>query len=212
MFSESIAAIGDDLQSCRAIACADGLERGLIQLHARLDSPDAMIGAYGYSMVPPSLHELLPRTHETVARQATDTGELIIARAAERPEQPSAQWWTGIAWIRLGAVERLSRRATDRLVGRKIHNRPTISLALVRATVGDVAAAVAEAAFLLADSAEGDLPRMRDRFDELVDFAVRASLKQFGASGYVLGPPADLAFAITQLGEVYGGDERREPR
>lgn len=208
MLSESTVAI-DEVQRCRNVSYADGLEQALVRLHDHLGSPASMIGGGGYSMVPPSLHDLLPGTHDIMTRQATDIGELVIARARARPEQPSARWWTGVAWTRLGAVERLNKQATDRLAGRKVRNRPTISLALVRGSVGDVAAAIAEAAYLLADSTDEDLPCPRARFEELLDFAVRTSLKLFGGSGYVVGPPANLAYAITYLGEVYGGDDQR---
>lgn len=208
MLSESTVTI-DDVRSCQRVSYTEGLEQALVYLHDLVGSPAAMIGSGSYSMLPPSLTELLPGTHDIVTRQPTDSGELVIARARVRPEPPSARWRTGIAWIRLGAVERLNKQATDRLAGRKVQNRPTISLALVRATVGDVATAIAEASYLLADSADGDLDCPWARFDELVDVAVRASLKLFGGSGYVVGSPANLAYAITYLGEVYGGDDQR---
>jgi hypothetical protein len=212
MVSESTVAVDQDLQSCRATAYTHGLERALVALHDRVGVPAAMVGPGGYSILPPSLLELLSGVNDPVARQATDTGELVIAKAEARPHQPSAQWSMGVAWIRLGAVERLNKRATDRLAGRRVQGRPTISMPLVRACVGDIAAAVAEARYLLADDTDGDLPRMRGRLDEILDFAVRASLKLFGASGYVLGPPANLAYAITYLGEVYGSPDPGRPQ
>lgn len=212
MLTDITLAAARDLPKCRATALAHGLEQALAELHQRVRSTAALVGQHGYSMLPPSLHDLLPTSCEIIATQATDTGELIIARSGPESGESSAPWWTGVAWIRLGGVERLNKQATDRLTDRKVQGRPTITLPLVRVSVGDVAAAVAEARYLLADTPDEDKPRIRGRFDEIVDFAVRTSLKLFGASGYVVGPPSNLAYAITRLGEVYAGIDPKRIR
>jgi hypothetical protein len=212
MSSDTTAVLETDMSVCRTVACADGIERALGELHEQLGPSSSMTGNGGYSMLPSALHSQLAGDRDVVAQPRTDTGELIVARAEQWSDEPDDAWRTGVAWIRLGATERLNKLATDRLSVRKVQGRPTISLALVRAAVGDVASVLAEARYLLENAAADGQPQAWIRIDENIDLAVRVSLKLFGASGYVAGPPSDLAFAITYLGEVYGGNYSREPR
>jgi hypothetical protein len=212
MVSDRTVVLDSDASSSRVTALEQGVEPALVELRDRLGPTVSMVGRGGYSMLPPPLHEQLAGRHEVVARAATDTGELVVARSGSSVDEPAESWRIGVAWVRMGAAERLSKRATDRLSQRRIQGRPTIGLPLVRAAVGDVACWLGEAHYLLTQVADEDQPLAWTRIEQNLESAVRTSLKLFGASGYVVGPPADLAFAITYLGDVYAGTDLRTPR
>lgn len=189
----------DRLRDRRRTAIDQGIEAALEEL-AALPRPPLPVGCGRRLLVPPNLLARLPEAAE-LGRHRTDTGELALAELPAA-DDPDPAWLIGTAWIRIGAIERLNRRATERLSRRRVRGGPTIGLQLVRASVGDTASALAEAAAVLECDPETAL-RSADLIDRRIDEALRGTWKLFGASGYVVDAPADLAYAITLLGEVY---------
>lgn len=183
----------DRLRSCRRTAIDHGIEAA--QLALAEHAPAAGWG--GRVLVAPELLERLEA--KEIRRQATDTAELVLAQLPGTPPV-DPDWLLGTAWIRIGAIERLNRRATDRLARRRVRGAPAIGLQLVRASVGDAAAALGEAAALLDSEAALDAAGL---IEQRLQEALRTSWKLFGASGYVIDEPGNLAWAVTLLGEVY---------
>ncbi|WP_100444594.1 hypothetical protein [Glycomyces xiaoerkulensis] len=188
----------DHFRTSRLTAIESGLESALERLALEFP-PASTVGHRSRAMLPESLLKRVTDADPTGA-YPTDTGELLLAEAALGDADPS--WRLGVAWIRIGAVERLNRRATDRLTRRRVGKSATITLPLVRATVGDIAAWLGEALALLEAAADdGEPPAALVERD--IDRALRATWKLFGASGYIVDAPSNLAQALSILGEVY---------
>jgi hypothetical protein len=194
------AADTDQLRSCRRTAIDSGIEAAQRELAAV--PAIAPAGRGGRALLVPELLETFEA--KEIRRQPTDTGTLVLA-AIPGSASPDPDWLIGTAWIRIGAIERLSRRATDRLARRRVRGGPTIGLQLVRAAVGDAAAALGEAAALLDGGSETALSTA-GLIELRLQEALRTTWKLFGASGYIIDEPANLAWAATLLGEVYSMD------
>jgi hypothetical protein len=185
----------DRLRSCRRTAIDHGIEAAQLALAEHTSSA----GWDGRVLIAPDLIERLEA--KEIRRQATDTSELVLAQLPGTPPV-DPDWLLGTAWIRIGAIERLNRRATDRLARRRVRGAPAIGLQLVRASVGDAAAALGEAAALLDSGPEAALAAA-ELIEQRLQEALRTSWKLFGASGYIIDEPGNLAWAVTLLGEVY---------
>ncbi|HEU5129008.1 MAG TPA: hypothetical protein VFU12_13555 [Glycomyces sp.] len=192
----------DLFRQCRATAFERGLEAALEQLAAEF-APERTVGHGGRAMLP---EPLLARFADAAVTGTypTDTGALALAGTglADPADEADWSWRIGVAWVRVGAVERFTRTATDRLSRRRIGGNPTITLPLVRAAVGDVAAALGQAVGLL-DAAVSAAEPPPALVEAEIGQALRTSWKFFGASGYVVDTASDTGQAITLLSDVY---------
>lgn len=190
----------DLYRECRVTAFEGGLEAALDLLASEFP-PASPVGHGGRVMVPEPLLARIDGARVSGA-YPTDTGTLVLAEtdlsASDR------DWRVGVAWARIGAVERLGRRATDRLARRRIGNSATIALPLVRAAVGDVATALGQAVALLECPAPQEHPS--SLIEREIGLALRTAWRFFGASGYVVDTTSHMAQAIEVLSDVYAID------
>ncbi|MFC7615758.1 hypothetical protein ACFQV2_21975 [Actinokineospora soli] len=129
----------------------------------------------------------------------TDSGELTALRIATAgPADPT--WAEGIAWLRLGLVDRLLHRAVEYLRGRTVQGASTLSLPLVRALLADGAAARAQAQALLAAWPDADTVAAAHR---ALAEAERVGLHLVGASGFVADGPGRDVRAAELLADAY---------
>ncbi|THV30227.1 hypothetical protein [Glycomyces paridis] len=170
-----------------ATAFADGVPAALARLLA--EHPDwSPWGHRGYALVP----EFAPRG--TIVRTLqSDEGGLALCRDEYREHSLDPRWTAAVTGIRLGGAERLMRLCVQHLSRRTVQGRMTLAHPVVRAHFGEAVLDLAEARQC------ADLPAA----GRTADAVVRATLRRFGAAGYVDGPARRLARALDLLSDLY---------
>ncbi|MGX7827886.1 hypothetical protein ACTG9Q_22640 [Actinokineospora sp. 24-640] len=202
----------------QAVAAEFGVVPALARLHAATSPGVLPAGPGGHVLLPAEIAVVCDRfsspggararqdfLEEPLGAVPTDSGELTALRVATAgPADPA--WAEGVAWLRLGLVDRLLARAAEHLRGRFVQGQSTLSLPLVRALLADGIAARAQAQALLAAWPDADTTAAAHR---CLAEAERVGLHLVGASGFVADGPGRDVRAAELLADTYPpGDGR----
>lgn len=171
-------------RECRTAARRDGVVPALRHLNAALSPAAPPRGPTG--------HALLPSDAAPVPGGAGTAPGLTLSTPAPGAG-PSAAWLLGLAWLRLGASERLRDQTVARLADRQTEGTPLLMKQLVKGALADALTEHLEAECVLAELAE----------DAAGGTAGQGAQHTPGAGG---GGPADaVGGAVRLAGGAAGG-------
>ncbi|MFD4400542.1 hypothetical protein [Kitasatospora sp. NPDC058478] len=220
------AEVREHWQEARTSARNDGLVPALTLLSRALSPGVAPRGPRGHAVVP---RELLGEYAEFGDDEDGDEdgnggldpvpglAVLSPADATRAPAGPDAHdWGTGLAWLRLGASERLREACLAYLAGRQVEGSSLLLQQLVKGALADVLIDHLEIEGVLDDLTEGpddsppaparplDGPALA-RLQAQITQADRALLRLLGAYGFTAEGPGRAAYASELLADVYCG-------
>lgn len=137
-------------RECRTAARRDGVVPALRHLNAALSPAAPPRGPTG--------HALLPSDTAPVPGGAGTAPGLTLS-APTPGAGPSAAWLLGLAWLRLGASERLRDQTVARLANRQTEGTPLLMKQLVKVALADALTEHLEAECVLAELAEEEAAR-----------------------------------------------------
>ncbi|MFJ3214687.1 hypothetical protein ACIPLC_01995 [Kitasatospora sp. NPDC086801] len=216
------AEVREHWREARTSARNDGLVPALTLLSRALSPGVAPRGPRGHAVVP---RELLGEFAESGDDEDGDGGPdpvpglavLGPVDATRAPAGPDAHdWGTGLAWLRLGASERLREACLAYLATRQVEGSSLLLQQLVKGALADVLIDHLEIEGVLDDLAEGpddspltpgrplDGPALA-RLQAQITQADRALLRLLGAYGFTAEGPGRAAYASELLADVYCG-------
>ena len=199
-------------EAVQAVAAESGIVPALARLHSALSPGVLPAGPGGHVLLPAEIAVVCDRfqapggvrdrqdfLEDALGTVPTDSGDLTALRVATAGPADDT-WAEGIAWLRLGLVDRLLHRAVEHLRGRTVQGTTTLSLPLVRALLADGVAARAQAQALLAGWPDADTTAAAHR---AIAEAERIGLHLVGASGFVADGPGRDVRAAELLADTY---------
>ncbi|MFI5649179.1 hypothetical protein [Kitasatospora sp. NPDC051705] len=217
------AEVREHWREARTSARNDGLVPALTLLSRALSPGVAPRGPRGHAVVPRELLGDLPEFDEEEdgdggADPVPGLAVLGPAATAPAPAGPdSHDWGTGLAWLRLGASERLREACTAYLAARQVEGTSLLLQQLVKGALADVLIDHLEIEGVLDDLAEGVAPdsplapvlpldaAALARLQAQITQADRALLRLLGAHGFTADGPGRTAYASELLADVYCG-------
>jgi hypothetical protein len=181
-------------RECRAAARREGVVPALRLLNAALAPGGPPRGATGHALVPDD-------TAPLPGAEATAPG---LALSGPAPGAgPSDAWRLALAWLRLGASERLRDQAVARLGERRTEGGPLLMKQLVKGALADVLTEHLEAECVLGEAGEEAGAGWLGHIHERITRADRALLRLLGAYGFVVPGPGWDAHLSELLADVY---------
>ncbi|MFJ2865086.1 hypothetical protein [Kitasatospora sp. NPDC087314] len=217
------AEVREHWREARTSARNDGLVPALTLLSRALSPGVAPRGPRGHAVVPRELLGDLAESGDDDADGDRDpVPGLAVLGPAGPPPDPSApdarNWGTGLAWLRLGASERLREACLAYLAARQVEGSSLLLQQLVKGALADVLIDHLEIEGVLDDLADGsgpddsplapglplDGPALA-RLQAQITQADRALLRLLGAYGFTAEGPGRAAYASELLADVYCG-------